>query len=82
MLSCSFFDNSELYILFSIKWLYKSSVLCYNVINRSILSVSMEKIWIQHNVDYVSAAGFGGFFHNINRIFSIRRRCSVPVEMI
>ena len=37
---------------------------------------------LQHNTDYVFAADFGGLFQIMSRIFSMRRRCSVPVEMM
>ncbi len=37
---------------------------------------------LQHNANYVSTAAFGGLFHIMSRIFSMRWRCSVPVEMI
>lgn len=48
-------------------------------------SISIKKhslYFLQHNTDYVSAAAFGGLFHIMSRIFSMRRRCSVPLEMI
>ena len=38
--------------------------------------------FLQHNPVYFSAAAFGGLFHIMSRIFSMRWRCSVPVEMI
>lgn len=78
------FNFQQLWVFYTFlyKKLYKSSVLCYNAIRKSMPNVSTEKIWLQHNTNYVSAAGFGGFFYNISRIFSMRRRCSVPVEMI
>ena len=42
-----------------------------------ILSVNDKK-----RLDAGFAAAFGGLFHIMSRIFSMRWRCSVPVEMI
>ncbi len=55
----------------------------YGIINlESALKRTSILIFMQHNIDYVSATDLGGFFHSMRRIFSIRRRCSVPVEIM
>ena len=43
------------------KSLYQNHILCYNKIYKIGLFVSVENL-IQHNINYVSAADFGGFF--------------------
>lgn len=65
------------------KWL----CFLYTFYNLSFVA-SFFCVEIQHNIDYVvSVVIYGCFFDKardyiINRIFSIRRRCSVPVETI
>ena len=47
---------------------------CFAILffNLSSLWQDFLLLYIQHNENYVSAADFGGFFHMISRIFSIR----------
>ena len=54
----------------------------YAFLSSSISAKENLLYFLQHNADYVSAAAFGGLFHIMSRIFSMRWRCSVPVEMI
>ena len=54
----------------------------YAFLSSSISAKEDLLYFLQHNTDYVSAAAFGGLFHIMSRIFSMRWRCSVPVEMI
>ena len=65
---------------------YSKGLLCYAFFD-ALCHYQNQKpailyVGILHNADYVLAAVFGGYFYIINRIFSMRRRCSVPVEMI
>lgn len=54
----------------------------YAFLSSSISAKENLLYFLQHNTDYVSAAAFGGLFHIMSRIFFMRWRCSVPVEMI
>ena len=43
-------------------------IVCYTILAK----IGLLQPKVQHNVDYVIAAVFGGYFYIINRIFSIR----------
>ena len=47
-MSCSVSDNYEFFILFSVKVLYKPSLLCYNAICEIVSTVSVREI--QYNI--------------------------------